>query len=86
MTAVLRFIKATDGNKKRGKAVVDSVSGNTVNCTVIYPFESIDVIVSKAFEALLLAFCPAVFFLKAGDAIPTYQLEFDCLNIKRYDN
>lgn len=40
MTAVLRFIKATDGNKKRGKAVVDSVSGNTVNCTVIYPFET----------------------------------------------
>ena len=40
----------------------------------------------NAFEALLLAFCPAVFFLKAGDAIPTYQLEFDCLNIKRYDN
>ena len=26
------------GNKKRGKAVIDSVSGNTMNCTVIYPF------------------------------------------------
>jgi len=28
------------GNKKRGKAVIDSVSGNTMNCTVIYPFET----------------------------------------------
>lgn len=28
------------GNKKRGKAVIDSVSGNTMNCTVIYPFDS----------------------------------------------
>jgi hypothetical protein len=28
----------TNGNAKRGKAVVDSVSGNTINCTVIYPF------------------------------------------------
>jgi len=29
----------TNGNAKRGKAVVDSVSGNTMNCTVIYPFD-----------------------------------------------
>jgi hypothetical protein len=28
----------TNGNSKRGRAVVDSVSGNTFNCTVIYPF------------------------------------------------
>ena len=27
-----------DGNAKRGKAVINSVSGNTLNCTVIYPF------------------------------------------------
>ena len=30
----------TFGNAKRGKAVVDSVSGNFMNCTVIYPFQT----------------------------------------------
>jgi hypothetical protein len=29
----------TDGNAFRGKAVINSVSGNTINCTVIYPFK-----------------------------------------------
>ena len=29
-----------NGNAKRGKAVVDSVSGNFMNCTVIYPFQT----------------------------------------------
>ena len=29
-----------NGNSKRGKAVVDSISGNTLNCSVIYPFTS----------------------------------------------
>lgn len=38
-TKSLQFINQKVGNKKRGKAVVDSVSGNTMNCTVIYPFE-----------------------------------------------
>jgi hypothetical protein len=28
----------TTNNAKRGRAVIDSVSGNTFNCTVIYPF------------------------------------------------
>ena len=28
------------GNSKRGKAVINSISGNTLNCTVIYPFSS----------------------------------------------
>jgi hypothetical protein len=40
ITTTLKFIKQVDGNKKRGKAVVDSVSGNTFNCTVIYPFDT----------------------------------------------
>lgn len=39
-TALLKFCKQSVGNKKRGKAVVDSVSGNTFNCTVIYPFDT----------------------------------------------
>jgi hypothetical protein len=30
---------STTDNKKRGRAVIDSVSGNTMNCTVIYPFD-----------------------------------------------
>lgn len=30
----------TEGNAKRGKAVVTSVSGNTFNCSVIYPFNT----------------------------------------------
>jgi len=34
----LTFVKQTVGNAKRGKAVVDSVSGNTFNATTIYPF------------------------------------------------
>ena len=28
-----------NGNKFRGKAIINSVSGNTMNCTVIYPFD-----------------------------------------------
>ena len=28
----------SSGNDKRGRAVIDSVSGNALNCTVIYPF------------------------------------------------
>ena len=32
-------IVPVEGNKKRGKAVIDSISGNTMNCTVIYPFD-----------------------------------------------
>jgi hypothetical protein len=35
---VVADMNLTNGNLKRGKAVVDSVSGNTINCTVIYPF------------------------------------------------
>jgi hypothetical protein len=34
----LTFVKQTVGNAKRGKAVIDSVSGNTFNATTIYPF------------------------------------------------
>jgi len=35
---VVADTNVTNGNAKRGKAVIDSVSGNTFNCTVIYPF------------------------------------------------
>ena len=35
---VIADTNLTNGNAKRGKAVIDSVSGNTFNCTVIYPF------------------------------------------------
>jgi hypothetical protein len=35
-----------NGNEKRGKAVVDSISGNTLNCTVIYPFAASGLFVS----------------------------------------
>jgi hypothetical protein len=35
-----------NGNAKRGKAVVDSVSGNLLNCTAIYPFDG----VARVFE------------------------------------
>jgi hypothetical protein len=37
---VVADMNLTNGNAKRGKAVVDSVSGNTINCTVIYPFST----------------------------------------------
>jgi hypothetical protein len=30
-----------NGNERRGKAVVDSVSGNLLNCTTIYPFDGV---------------------------------------------
>ena len=30
-----------EGNAKRGKAVIDSVSGNFMNCTVVYPFQEV---------------------------------------------
>jgi hypothetical protein len=49
-TATLRFINPKVGNKKRGKAVVDSVSGNTMNCTVIYPFNKSGTYLSGAWK------------------------------------
>jgi len=51
-TVALKFVKSDEGNKKRGKAVVDSVSGNIMNCTVIYPFDFSKTLVASKWKLL----------------------------------
>ena len=40
----------TDGSGKVGRAVVDSVSGKVMNCTVIYPFQALGAVASGSWQ------------------------------------